>query len=307
MPTCPICQDDSAPAELLPKMGDRSDIQCQRCGHYSLVGTLADTDLLKRLDPQQRALLSGWIREQFEAGSKPTIRSDDLERILQFSRPTLKERAHRILTHLDRHQARFGETFDNQHPSLISVAYAIDRRELLFVLRYLVDQKLIEGRSPTTPEVMRITPDGHAYIDELGARGRTSLQGFVAMSFARDMTDVYDAGFEPGIRAAGYRPLRVDRHEHVNRIDDEIIAQIRRSRFIVADFTGHRGGVYFEAGFALGLNLPVIWTCRRDDMKNLHFDIRQFNCLGWDSPTALAGPLQLRIEAVVGQGPVLPA
>lgn len=39
----------------------------------------------------------------------------------------------------------------------------------------------------------------------------------------------------------------------MNRIDDEIIGRIRASRFIVADFTGHRPGVYFEAGMMLGL------------------------------------------------------
>ena len=73
------------------------------------------------------------------------------------------------------------------------------------------------------------------------------------------------------VRAAGYDPLRIDRVEHVAKIDDEIVAQIRRSRFVLADFTGHRGGVYFEAGFALGLNLPVIWTCRQDAVDQLHF------------------------------------
>ena len=48
---------------------------------------------------------------------------------------------------------------------------------------------------------------------------------------------------------------------------DRILAEIRKSKFVVADFTscgeciacdkcehiGARGGVYFEAGFALGL------------------------------------------------------
>ena len=55
-----------------------------------------------------------------------------------------------------------------------------------------------------------------------------------------------------------------------NSIDDEIIAEIRRSWFVVADFTcgtvPHegkevaipRGGVYYEAGFAQGLNVPLI-------------------------------------------------
>jgi hypothetical protein len=56
------------------------------------------------------------------------------------------------------------------------------------------------------------------------------------------------------------------KHHHLNKVDDVIVAEIRRSRFLVADFTCEpgkvRGGVYFEAGFARGLNIPIIWTCR---------------------------------------------
>jgi hypothetical protein len=70
--------------------------------------------------------------------------------------------------------------------------------------------------------------------------------------------------------------------EHINKIGDEIISQIRRSKFLIADFTGHRGGVYFEAGLAMGLGLLVFWTCRRDDLDKLHFDIRsEVQCPLW--------------------------
>ena len=110
-------------------------------------------------------------------------------------------------------------------------------------------------------------------------------------------------GFQIGILESGYEPVRVDRVEHINRIDDEIISKIKTAAFVVADFTGHRGGVYFEAGFALGLNTPVIWTCRQDDMRDLHFDIRQYNNIAWRTPEKLAKDLQHRIEATVGKGP----
>ncbi len=133
-----------------------------------------------------------------------------------------------------------------------------------------------------------------------------SAQGFVAMWFHETMRDAYIGGFEVGIRNAGYDPLRVDRVEHIGKIDDEIISQIRRSRFVVADFTGQRSGVYFEAGFALGLNLPVFWTCRQNQIDELHFDIRQFNCIDWTEPPELADRLQKRIEAVIGAGPRKP-
>jgi len=36
---------------------------------------------------------------------------------------------------------------------------------------------------------------------------------------------------EPGVRAAGYEPIRIDKKDHNNRIDEEIEAAIRRARF----------------------------------------------------------------------------
>lgn len=81
--------------------------------------------------------------------------------------------------------------------------------------------------------------------------------------------------------------------------------QIRKSRFLVADFTEQKHGVYFEAGFALGLGRNVIWTCRKNDMKNLHFDIRQYNCIDWQNESELSARLKLRIEAILGAGPNL--
>jgi hypothetical protein len=88
------------------------------------------------------------------------------------------------------------------------------------------------------------------------------------------------------------------------KIDDEIIAEIRRSAFLVADFTGHRQNVYFETGFAIGLARQVVWTCRKDEIKDLHFDIRQYNCIDWKNEAELARRLQYRIEAMFGRGPL---
>ena len=89
-----------------------------------------------------------------------------------------------------------------------------------------------------------------------------------------------------------------------DRIDNEIVALIRQSKFIVADYTGQRGGVYFESGFAQGLGLPVIWTCREDDMENLHFDTSHFNFLPWeeDKLPEFEEKLKNRILAVIGKG-----
>ena len=83
-----------------------------------------------------------------------------------------------------------------------------------------------------------------------------------------------------------YEAVRIDRKEHVNKIDDEIIAELRRARFVVADFThgetGVRGGVYYEAGFAHGHDIPVVFCCRKDVIDEIHLDTRQYNHITWD-------------------------
>jgi hypothetical protein len=48
----------------------------------------------------------------------------------------------------------------------------------------------------------------------------------------------------------------------------------------------------------------VIWTCREDDFEKVHFDIRQYNSIVWVTPEELAQRLQVRIEAVIGDGPL---
>ena len=132
------------------------------------------------------------------------------------------------------------------------------------------------------------------------------------------MKAAYEKGIEPAIRETGYEPLRIDRKEHINKmridrkehinkIDDEIIAEIKRSRFLVADFTqgdfGARGGVYYEAGFARGLNIPVIFDCREDAICKVHFYTRQFNHITWKTPEELLARLRQRISATIGDGP----
>jgi hypothetical protein len=103
-----------------------------------------------------------------------------------------------------------------------------------------------------------LSAPGWLKVEELLTRLPDTTQAFVAMWFNDATLAAYVDGIEPAIIDSGYRSVRIDKKEHSNKIDDEIIAEIRRSKFLVADFTCEkekvRGGVYFEAGFAMGLN-----------------------------------------------------
>jgi nucleoside 2-deoxyribosyltransferase len=82
---------------------------------------------------------------------------------------------------------------------------------------------------------------------------------------------------------------------------DQIISAINDSKFLIADFTGHRQGVYFEAGYALGQEKEVIWLCRESDISNTHFDTRLYNHIVWKDAEDLRKKLEDRIAAVIGR------
>ncbi len=71
--------------------------------------------------------------------------------------------------------------------------------------------------------------------------------------------------------------------------------------FLAAGVTEQKNGVYFEAGYALGLGLPVIWCVRKDDAKNVHFDTAQYNQIRWASAPELQEGLFDYICAIIGK------
>jgi hypothetical protein len=154
-----------------------------------------------------------------------------------------------------------------------------------------------------------LTPKG---VEQIEANNLGELkQAFVAMWFDPSVNAAYESAIAPAIRDSGFDPVRIDRKEHNNKIDDEIIAELRRSRFVIADFTSatheregkreaiSRGGVYYEAGFAHGMGIPVIWTCREDVIDLVHFDTRQYNHIVWKDADDLRVKLYNRIRATI--------
>jgi hypothetical protein len=280
--------------------GHMASFKCPRCQRYTLTDSAAS--MLSPFTKQQRDV-SAWIYEQNAMGSTPSITSDYIAVLREIKPPSLADRATKLLVALAKQSSQYGHRFRLNEPWLLAASYSGDIEQLTFVARVLLERTFV---SILIGNFIEVTTRGYIDAEERLRVRSQGIQGFVAMSFALEMSPIFVHGFAKGIREAGFEPLRIDRVEHLGKIDDEIIAQVRRSRFVVADFTGHRGGVYFEAGFAHGLNLPVIYTCRKSDMPGLHFDVRQFNTIDWEDAAELAQRLANRIAAVIGDGPNQP-
>ena len=284
-------------------------------------------------DVSVKARLTTWMNDQRRLGVDcPKLRADTIKDAEKCRPLPVDERADRLLRFLETLERYPGSGFpqidysSNPKNFLLALSWIESsvgtgniekqREEIEFFAAYLQKQGWIEDR-PSNPNrwsrrkrLFRLTMRGHARLTELREVHKPSVRAFVAMWFGESMHEVYEIGIDPAIRGAGYNPVRIDRKEHANKIDDEIIAEIRRARFVVADFThgeeGVRGGVYYEAGFAQGLGIPVIFSCREDMIKELHFDTRQYNHIAWNNPEELRDRLLKRIAAILGDGPITP-
>jgi len=296
---CPICGDPHAHEIESADHGNQVHWDCARCGTYWLFGSGISS--IQNSDAKGRAKISGFIYDQNKNGLHPKLTGDLLGQVLSRPLPSVGERAERLLVEIVRCQEKLSDHVDIDMPRWVAATYSLDEHELAYLACMLSERGFIAELSDSGE--CEILPDGHIEADRLSRKVTQFDTGFVAMCFDSCLSPAYEKGFQLGIMRAGYEPVIMNRLEHVNRIDDEIIARIKTPRFVVADFTKHRGGVYFEAGFALGLGMPVIWTCRKDDMKDLHFDIRQYNTIDWNEYGELASRLQYRVEAIVGKGP----
>jgi hypothetical protein len=179
------------------------------------------------------------------------------------------------------------------------IAFSIKEQEFSYFLEVLQNNFKwilnIEG------DKWRLTEKGWKELNRIKTEKKDTTQIFVAMSFDKKYKIIWKNGYSTGIEETGYISFRVDEKEHNDRIDDEIIAGINASCCVVADATDKNAGVYYEAGYAKGLGIPVIWTCKREyfEEESAHFDTRQYNHILWDDSEDLRRKLISRIKATL--------
>lgn len=233
---CPICFNKPTryiPGTFFP------GYECPRCGNFDYERRAGRAEWRLPTSPAEMVRLSGWVREQNAAGLSPVrIYPESARRVMQMRLPGLRERSMRVLAVLARENpspdAWFVPETVSHFLELQGVSFSRDANEILLLIRVLEYEGFLTGSRVTTA----VTVKGLLAAEALGASGSSSPQGFVAMSFHDSMNDPWLSGFEPGIRAAGYQPRRVDTKDFVGGVSDEIMAEIRRSRFVVADYTG---------------------------------------------------------------------
>ncbi|HEX8242557.1 MAG TPA: hypothetical protein VF541_03665 [Longimicrobium sp.] len=242
------------------------------------------------------------IRFRAESG-EVLLTTDTIDELIE-SAPipkTLVDGLENLLVYIGDRQngfSRFVQLPDHRFPVTVA-ACAEDFTYLKVLLQTVGYAESFSGVVENKPQALRLSLNGWKRMEELRATRPDSRRAFVAMSFDRDLKAAWLEGIKPALEELGFTPIRLDYEQFNEPVDDRIVADIRRSGLVVADYTGNSAGVYFEAGFAMGLGIPVISTCRSDAVAQVHFDTRQYNHVVWDTPADLRERLSARIEATL--------
>lgn len=201
------------------------------------------------------------------------------------------------------------EWSEGQPPSEVGITYGCTATEAPMVYQFLISRGLIAVRGPRTMGSHTrafVTPEGYARVENLKAGAdETSRQAFFVCRFIPELDELFEAVIKPLGVELNCAVQRIKDIHHIDKIDDRICQEIRRSQVVLVDLTEQNFNVAFEAGYALALNKPIVWTTKRTpEGVRMPFDIYTYNCLEWDSSDLVnfREALKFRLMAALQKG-----
>ena len=301
---CALCECQMVERREYTDGGAWLRYDCPACGEYDVSGQAAN-HLRPRVADDERHLLSGITRNAHEQGSRVRIRSaDHASALLQDADipRSILGKMDRLVLHLERKTdlSAGAGSVELDHEMDYSLAYC-RHGELVNLLGYLARAEYVEPRGwSLTPAKPRLTPQGLHRAHELRTTTTEDNRAFVAMWFddAGSMEQALDAAIRPACAEAGYEAhLVTDEQHYTEKVCEQVVAELRRCTFLIADFTGQRQNVYWEAGYAQALGKPVVRSCRTDCFDGLHFDTRQYPHIKWATHKELHDELLAAMRA----------
>lgn len=120
---------------------------------------------------------------------------------------------------------------------------------------------------------------------------------FVVMPFAAEFEDVYILGIREVAEKLNLIVERADNVEHNKDILEIIQDRIQTCDVVVADTTNSNPNVFYEVGYAHGVEQPTILVCRKGE--TLPFDIQSKNIILYSSIVELRERLGKRLSNTV--------
>jgi len=128
-------------------------------------------------------------------------------------------------------------------------------------------------------------------------------RAFVVMHFAKPFDEVYADVIKDKCKEFGLETVRADEIYGPGFIVHDIVEQILRSQVVIAEITPENPNVYFEVGYALALNKPIVLLARQG--TKLPFDVAGLRVLFYEDSIGgkarLQRGLHRHLQAIMGR------
>jgi hypothetical protein len=294
---CPLCGWDAQVANL----PDADRVKCELCGQFQIVRTFLAT----LGNPEAQELLPYLrmhTRQASEQGEIVTLHTMNWKDFALAHKSTPFSRKVQKALELVASRCEPGTRAQLHIHADAPLVDANSDHQFQYLLHHLAESGYLvwPGTVQQGSFLCQLTPKAWQER-ESNTVGGIPGKCFVAMSFNDSLKDAYQSGIFLSVKSdCKMDPVRLDFVQHNEKICDKIVAEIRTCQFVVADVTLASQNVYFEAGFAMALSRPVIWTC--DDAtfdQDVRFDTRQYPYIRWKTPADLRSQLTDRIKATI--------
>lgn len=268
---------------------------CSPGGFYSLLRN--DYEAINAFSYTKKRLLfpniSAYIRELTDCDEKVVLSIDELEIIENSPRipATVEEKSERLLQYLYRHSKGPDEQV-SIHPlsQNYNLTYSPNLQELVYIIEMLRTAKSIVREGVN----FSLTEKGWS---EAAARagGKKLKSCFVFLSDDDQWCEEWSERVLPKIEQCGFLP-HLFNLSGTNKGEPYSLKQLADSELVIADLSNQSADVYFAAGYALGMSIPVIWTVKRGEADKLFVQKDQIRPLEWDTSEELTAMLQQRLN-----------
>ncbi len=290
---CLFC-DEIVPIESAGDYDKYMSCSCSPEGFYSLLRESYES--INSLSYQEKRhifpLISAYIRERTDCDDLVALSFDDMNTIANSPKipVTIEEKGNRLLQYLYRHSDAAEEPVVIQPLSRsYNLTYSPNLQELVFIIDKLATEQLIIREGMT----FRLTTKGWSEA-ALSAGGRKLKSCCVLISDEAMSSEWLDKVL-PKIEQYGYVPQLINLW-NINSTEPNFIELVSASKLVIADLTGQEPEVYFAAGYALGREIPVIWTVRGHDADKLKVQTGDIRPLVWENTEELTAILQQRLS-----------
>jgi hypothetical protein len=288
---CPVCKGSLCSEGENPRGWTRM-FSCTRCGKF-VVSDRGYEILERRFEdtPLRRSAFSHTIRKISSSGKPYDISDADLFDYLSKEAvlPDASQQAIALITWIGTHQTSVGisaKSWPLELAGLVGTSIDVGDPDIAWLVEELKREGTVSGQLRDGKYHLSLTLSGWRKFAELKRVHASSRTAFMAMKFGDAILDqVVDKCFRQAVSKAGFELKKLTDEQPAGCIDNQIRAAILSGRFVIADLTHGSHGAYWEAGFAEGLGLPVIYTCEKAawDEKKTHFDTNHLLTIIWDA------------------------